>query len=130
MVDTCCSKMSIDGKDNYMVYCSLLGCEVEIDGSRATVCYVETGSKTSQGVAKIEFPMDKMWFSFDDHIVNGDVSILLAINDMNPIEAYLSSLRDELVYEANRLVARVSRFTDIRSFSGMHTFSASLRRWI
>lgn len=73
MVDTGCAQGDSGSRAQY---CIPVRKEPNIDGSIARMGHFKTGSEMSQGMKKVEFPLQNVSF-FDIHVVTADLLILL-----------------------------------------------------
>lgn len=109
IVDTGAAKGSTAGRSQYKAYCTTTCQDPKLDSSRAVRCHFGIGSATSSGVAIILFPIGQLWFSFEAHIVDADVPILLCIDNMDSPGIYLDNLRNLLIHPASNQNAVVTR---------------------
>lgn len=77
--------------------------------TRATQCLFGIGSELSKGTATVEFPLGDLCLSFDVHIVNADVPLLMSIDDIERLGVYLNNWTDELVHALSGQTAIVTR---------------------
>lgn len=109
MLDTGVAKSSSGSKEQYLAYCSMMGQQTDIDQQRARSVRFGIGTVMSLGMAIIEVPIERLWLSFDMHVVKADVPILVCIEDMDYMGVYLNRLEDKLVHPSSGTPAKIVR---------------------
>lgn len=80
-----------------------------MDSSTSAIVHFGINCIQSGGVAKIIFPVDNLCLSFDAHIVESNVSMLLSIYDMDRLGIYLKNLENRLMHSVSQSSAKVIR---------------------
>lgn len=106
-VDTCCSYHSTGSYEQYLAYCSFVGCKPCIDTSKSIRVGFGMGNTKSRGVATCKIPMNALVLSIDIHVVDTDVPILLSLADMNKYQIYYDNTKDLLIHKKSGSTARV-----------------------
>lgn len=109
MIETGCAQGSSVGKIQCLTYWSSVEKEPNNDRSRTKMRNFESVSEIMQGVAKVWFPSENMWFSLKIRIGTAGMPVLLSIAKMDRIGAYLNNSRDELVQKESQLAAKIAR---------------------
>ncbi len=102
MIDTECANASTCGKSQYLAYCTHVGVPPRIDQSTIGRCKFGAGSADSKGVARIRFPFDGALLSFNVHVVDAGVLLLLSFADMDALKLQYDNLKDTIVHEDTR----------------------------
>lgn len=82
----------------HLSYCYETGRNRHIESSRAALCHFAIDTIRSSRVAKFDFPLNSLLVSFEVHIVNKDVPVLLSIDYMDSLSIYLNNLENRLVH--------------------------------
>lgn len=56
-----------------------------------------------------KYPIDGLIFSFEVHVVNSDVPILLSLADMDKLDVWYNNLTDVLTHRATGATAKITR---------------------
>ncbi len=83
----------------YLAYCRHVGQSARIDAKRRTDCRFGIGSARSKGMATSSFPFNAFLLSYDTHIVDGDIPLLLSIAAMDKLKLHFNYIIYELYHE-------------------------------
>eukprot|EP00171_Calliarthron_tuberculosum_P004960 IDg4960t1 len=109
MIDTGCAHASTCGSLQYLAYCSHVGTSPKINRSTVGRCKFGMGSADSKGVARISFPMNGTILSFNVHVVDADVPLLLSLADMDALKLHYNNLNDTLNHRDTRTHVSITR---------------------
>lgn len=96
MLDARAARGSSAGTLQYEAYCLFTRQSPKIDKTRAAVCHFDIGYANSFGIARVSFPAEKIWLTFDGHVVDAGTRILLLIDDMDKLGVLFNNLKERI----------------------------------
>lgn len=96
MIDTGCDRASSGGYGQYQAYSRQKVQPESIDKTRMVHCKFGIGAATSNGMEKVCLPVQNVLLSLSVHIVDGDVPLMISLEDMDRMKLVYINLQDRL----------------------------------
>lgn len=112
----------------YMAYCSATGRTTAINNTYSAICHFCIGSTESLGTATIEFLVGSLCHTFELHVVDIAVPVLLSITDMGSLGIYLNNLKTRLIHACSGEFSNVTSIRDQPFLRWVHTFAPTIRK--
>lgn len=93
----CASKESLA---QLKAYCIFSGTSPITEKERKVLARLGIGKKTSLGMSIIKFTASDIWISFDMHVVDAPISMLMCVANMYKIDMYFNNVTNILVHTA------------------------------